>query len=822
MLTRRRVEWFASGDRLTQPRIFMYNPLSRWLFGSNSRCLWVVCVLLTASSQAATKRAKPVTPLEPDFGLSQDKWGEMGAAVNEAISKKQIPGGVLWLERNGDHFSSAFGNRSLVPTVEPMTEDTIFDAASLTKVIATTPAIMLLVQRGRIELDSTAAKYWPEFGILGKERITIRQLLTHTSGLRPDLSLTTAWSGYEKALQLTCEEKLVTAPGEAFRYSDINFIVLGELVHRVSGMKLDQFIHLNLFKVLEMKDTEFNPTEKKRNRVAPTEQTKLGLLRGVVHDPTAQRMAGVAGHAGLFTTAANLAKFAKLMIDRGSHRGERIFNPETVQAMIEVQTPSHITARRGLGWDIDSPFAGPRGKHFPIGSYGHTGWTGTSLWIDPFSKTFIIFLSNRNHPTEEGSVVGLRNKLGTLAAEAVLNFNFSEVPGALPPRVEVAAKFKPTEPAWVEVFNGIDTLEKDYFKFLRGLKISLITNHTGKNRKRIPTIDLLAKAEGVQLLALFSPEHGIRGQMDEKVDDSKDEKTGLPVYSLYGNLRMPTTQQLAGLDALVFDIQDIGCRFYTYISTLGNCLEAANQHGLKVIVLDRVNPITGNAVEGPLLGGASSFTAYHSIPIRHGMTVGELAQMFVAERGWKTQLTVIPIQGWNRKLFYDATALPWINPSPNMRSLTEATLYPGIGLLETTALSVGRGTDTPFEIIGAPYMNDIDFAAEANRLGLPGVSFVPVQFTPKASVFANQLCSGVNLIILDRNQLRPVATGVALATLMHKMYPKEFGLEKFDRLLTHPKTIELIRNGAAWPEIEKSWNSDREEFLKRRSKYLLY
>ncbi len=782
---------------------------------------WIVCFLI-AETNAASKSPKTITPLSFSSELFEEKWKEMGLAVDDSIAKQQLPGGVLWLERNRQQFAGAFGKRALLPAPEAMTEDTIFDAASLTKVVATTPAIMLLIQSGQLDLEARASKYWPSFGVIGKENITVRQLLTHTSGLRPDLSLNPPWTTTTTALQLTCEEKLITPPGEAFCYSDINFIVLGELVRRISSKPLDEYVHQHIFKVLGMKDTGFNPPKKSLGRVAPTEKTASGVLRGVVHDPTARRMEGVAGHAGLFTTAEDLAIYSRMLINQGRHLERVLFTPETVRLMTEVQTPPLVTARRGLGWDIDSPFAGPRGKIFPIGSYGHSGWTGTSLWIDPYSKTFVIFLSNRNHPSEDGSVLGLRHRLGTLAAEAVQGFNFAYVPTALLPLTDSGEKTRPVVVKPTEVLNGIDVLEKENFKSLRGLKIGLITNHSGKNRKRIPTLDLLAKAEGVTLVALFSPEHGIRGQLDTTVDDSKDELTGLPVYSLYGARRIPTTQQLTNLDALVFDIQDIGCRFYTYISTLGNCLNVAQQHGLRFFVLDRVNPISGDAVEGPLLDGEESFTAFHPLVVRHGMTTGELARMFIAERNWKVDLKVIPVKGWNRSHYFDATELPWTNPSPNMRSLTQATLYPGIGLLETTSLSVGRGTDTPFEMIGAPYIDDGKFAREANLLGLPGIRFVPVQFTPSSSVFAGKRCHGINLIVLDRHRLHSVATGVALATLLQRLYPEQFEGERFNRLLVHPKTMDQIRTGIHWMEIEKSWGAEHRDFLKRRTQYLLY
>ena len=372
------------------------------------------------------------------------------------------------------------------------------------------------------------------------------------------------------------------------------------------------------------------------------------------------------------------------------------------------------------------------------------------------------------------------------------------------------------------MLNGIDVLVKQKFAPLKGLRVGLITNHTGADRERNPTIDLLRQAEGVTLKVLFSPEHGIRGALDEKVNDSVDEKTGLPIYSLYGARRAPSPEQLKDLDALVFDIQDIGCRFYTYISTMGNCLEAAGQAGLKFFVLDRVNPINGVAVDGPVHKGKSSFTAYHSIPVRHGMTVGELASMFNAERDFKAGLTVIPVEGWRRELWFDQTGLPWTNPSPNMRSLAEATLYPGIGLLETTALSVGRGTDTPFEVIGAPYIDDVKLATELNHAGLPGVRFVPVRFTPVASVFKGKPCQGVNILLTDRERSPVVDIGITIAQALHRLYPTDFDLDKFDRLLVHRDTIEAIKLGRTLAEIKQSWRNDLGAFQKRREAFLLY
>jgi uncharacterized protein YbbC (DUF1343 family)/CubicO group peptidase (beta-lactamase class C family) len=779
--------------------------------------LALVSLLLAAPVTAPAASAAPAQLLHPE------KLAEMDEAINEAITNKQCPGGVLWFEHHGAVYRKAYGNRALVPAVEPMTEDTIFDAASLTKVIACTPAVMLLVERGRIDLDAHVQNYIPEFKGDGKEAITIRQLMTHTSGLRPDIETKSDWSGQEAAIRKACEEKLQAAPGTVFRYSDINFFVLGEIVQRVARMPLEQFVAREIYVPLKMGDTGYLPPKSKLPRIAPTEVVDEKPFRGVVHDPTARKMAGVAGHAGLFITASDLARFARMLLNGGNLGPVRIFKPETVRLMTTVQTPHWIPARRGLGWDIDTGFSGPRGRIFPLGSYGHTGWTGTSIWIDPFSDTFVIFLSNRNHPTESGNVVGLRAKLGTLAAEAITDFNFAYVPGSLPPSSSSSSSSRTgSEVRNLQTLNGIDVLVRQNFAPLKGLRIALVTNHTGQDRERNATIDLLKNAPDVQLKVLFSPEHGLRGIMDEHVADSIDEKTGLPIYSLYGEGKnKPTPEQLKDIDALVFDIQDVGCRFYTYTSTLGLCLEAAGENGKKMFVLDRVNPINARTIEGPVLNGATSFVGFHPVPLRYGMTMGELALMFSSERNSKADLTVIACENWKRDAWFDQTGLPWTNPSPNMRSLAEAILYPGIGVLET-ALSVGRGTDTPFEVVGAPYIDDLKLAGELNRLNLPGVRFIPVRFTPKASVHKDQACGGVNIELTDRDRCPVVDVGLEIARILCRMYPTNFPVQKIQHLLMHSATLEAIKQDKPLSEIHALWTADLETFRQRRSKFLLY
>lgn len=375
----------------------------------------------------------------------------------------------------------------------------------------------------------------------------------------------------------------------------------------------------------------------------------------------------------------------------------------------------------------------------------------------------------------------------------------------------------------METLTGLDCLIRDAFRPLAGAKVGLITNHTGLTLEGVSAIDAFHHAPGLDLVRLFSPEHGIRGLLDEKVSDSVDDRTGLPIVSLYGTRQRPAPEHLKGLDTLVFDIQDIGCRYYTYISTLGNCLEEAARAGLRFVVLDRPNPIGGTAVEGPISDDDQrSFTAWHPMPVRHGMTVGEIARFFNQERAIGANLTVIRVEGWERRQWLDQTGLYWTNPSPNMRSLTQAALYPGVGLLETTNVSVGRGTDTPFEMVGAPWLDGRAFAMAMNRQGLPGVRFVPVRFVPRSSVFSGERCVGVNILIVDRARFSPVRTGIAMAAALRSAYPSQWKAEAYGRLLANRQIHQLLLAGASPNQMELSWREGLERFKARRRRYLLY
>lgn len=746
-------------------------------------------------------------------GLDPDVLREIDVLIETGVSDKRMPGGVLHLEHKKAIYQKSYGKRQLVPLVEGATKETIYDLASLTKVVATTPSIMKLIEEGKVELDAPVQRYLPELGgDANKPKITVRHLLTHTSGLAAGLRGGYEWSGYRNGVALAAGEPSRGMAGFSYRYSDLNFILLGEIVARVSGIPLQEYCRKEIFLPLGMKETFFLPDPKLKARIAPTSLLADGtLIRGIVHDPTARRMGGVAGHAGLFSTVDDLARFARMLVDGGGC----VLKPRTISLMTSMQSPANIKSRRGLGFDIDSPYSSLRGELFPKGSFGHTGWTGTSLWVDPTSESFVIFLSNRNHPSG-GNVIALRKDLGTLAAKAT-GFDFSTVKNALP-------EVEPKSVNFPKVLNGIDVLERDHFAALKEMRVGLITNQTGINRRRVSTIDLLHRSDKVDLKLLFGPEHGIRGALDDKIEDGMDDQTKLPVVSLYAgeDRRKPKAEHLAKVDALVFDMQDIGTRFYTFISTMGLAMEAAEEAGLRFFVLDRVNPIGGNKVAGPMRDGDPTFTSFHQVPLRHGMTIGEIARLYQKEHCPKLKLTVILIENWTQGMRFDETGLPWIKPSPNMPNLTAATLYPGLGLLEFTNVSVGRGTRFPFEVFGASYIDEKEFVRKLTEAKLPGLAFVSIRFTPTASKFANEECGGVRIILKDPAECPSVELGILLAQTLRELYPREWKTEKLNTLLRHPQTESAIKSLKPRKEIVESWEAGLKKFARRRAGARLY
>jgi len=766
---------------------------------------------------------------KPEEDIIKQKLAAIDPVVKEAIRRGDCPGAVVVVGQNGKVvYRKAFGHRAVVPRELPMNVHTIFDMASVTKVVATTTAIMQLVEQGKIVLSAPVSEYWPEFKDNGKESIRVQELMTRYSGLPPDLELKPEWFGYGTAMKMIADTKLINPPGTRFLYSDINFETLGELVHRVSGQPLDVYCSDHIFKPLGMKDTRFKPPASWRKRIAPTqyqEGDRGKMLWGEVHDPTAYNMGGVAGHAGLFSSADDVSIFAQMLLDGGSYKHARILSPLTVEKMTSPETPPDKMAVRGLGWDLDSPFASNRGELFEVGSFGHTGFTGTSIWVDPVTKTYLIILSNRVHPNGKGDVVELRIQIATIVAGALGPISAEQVLASrrsLTGYYELMRGYREQGLRNGKVQTGIDVLEAQNFAPLEGRRVGLITNASGVDAVGHRTVDLLYHAPGVKLVALFSPEHGLASQADAKVASGTDAATGLPVYSLYGDVQRPTDKMLEGLDALVYDIQDAGVRFYTYTTTLGYCLEAARK-GIDLYVLDRPDPINGEAVEGPVLDNdLRSFVAYFPEPVRPGMTVGELAQLFNGENHLAAKLHVIKMQGWQRTDWYDETGLTWLNPSPNLRNPTEEVLYPGVAVVEGANLSVGRGTDTPFEVLGAPWIDSRNLSTYLNERRIQGVRFLPADFRPSISSFAGQVCHGVQILLLDRQALDSSAMGVELAAALWKLYPNDFKLDKTLPLIGARWVLDAIKSGKDPHRIVFEWQDALQQFRALRTKYLLY
>ncbi len=766
-------------------------------------------------------------------GNGAHDFDAIDALMQAAVARGSMPGGVVIIGHNGAVvYRKAFGSRSLEPTREAMTADTIFDLASLTKVIATTTAVMQLLEEGRIRLNEPVAAYLPEFAQNGKGQITVRELLTHFSGLPPDLDLKEPWKGRDTAYNMAMQARPMYPPGTRFLYSDINFEVLGFLVEKISGMSLNEYTSAHVFAPLGMTETTYLPPASWIQRIAPTQYDENGkMLRGVVHDPTARRMGGVAGHAGLFSTADDLAKFAQELLSDSP----KILTREAIEKMSTPEQPATAASLRGLGWDIDSPFSSNRGELLPVGSFGHTGFTGTSLWIDPTTDTYIILLTNSVHPNGKGNVIALRARLATAVVET-LHLTVSEKEEMRVARITGYNESMMAERRMTardgEVKVGIDVLEADGFRELHPdgnhpVRIGLVTNQTAVDAHGQRTADVLAHAPGIKLTAIFSPEHGIAGVLDTTaIGNSRDAATGVPIYSVYGEgdaKRRPTDEELAGVDVIVYDIQDMGARFYTYESTLGYFLEATAKAGKEIVVLDRPNPLGGAYVQGPMLdAGRESFVGYWRTPVRHGMTVGELAGLFNGERTIGAKLSVVRMEGWMRGDWFDSTGRVWINPSPNMRSLTEAELYPGLGMIEWTNISVGRGTDTPFELVGAPWIDAVALAAYLNARAIDGVRFVPVNFTPNTSNYANQSCGGVNILVTNREALDAPELGLEIVAALEHLYPNDFKIAGLDGLMRNKATLDALTAGEDPRRIAEDWQDALKNFETLRAKYLLY
>jgi len=755
----------------------------------------LVCQAVVSCAAAVTPAAAapPAARMTPADGKAA-----IGAIVREEIAAGNLPGAVI-VVGVGDKvvLREAYGERAVLPSRGPATIETIYDAASLTKVMATAVAIQQLVERGLIDLDKPAAAYWPAFAANGKADITVRQLLTHYAALPAGIP-TRAWSGTEGALDAIVALKPVAPPGSRFIYSDVDFIVLGELVRRVSGQTLDTYAAANIFRPLGMRDTGFQPPAALKNRIAPADLERGELRWGEVQDPIAFRMGGVAGHAGVFTTADDLTLFARMMASGGTKGGPAVLRPQSIATMIRPQSPPGGPALRGLGWDIDSPYSGFLAPSFSPRSFGHTGYTGTALWIDPDTQSFLIVLSNRLHPNGKGNILPMLRRIATVA-------------GAMAGGTRQ------------QVLSGIDVLEAEGFRQLEGRRIGLITNRSARDAKGRRTADVLHAAAGPKLVALFSPEHGLDAAREGKIASGRDAATGLPVHSLYGETQRPTAAMLTGLDGLVFDMQDVGTRYYTYATTMAYAMEAAAQHKLDFFVLDRPNPITGSTVQGPVLDAdLVSFITYLPLPVRHGMTIGELARLFNEEKKLGAKLHVIKMRHYDRASWFDQTGFAWVAPSPNLRRLEQAVLYPGVAMVEAANVSVGRGTDTPFEVMGAPWIDGNALAQYLGGRAIAGVRFEAVTFTPREWTFAGQPCQGVRIHLTDRDRLDSPLLGIELMAALQRLHGDRFTIDRTLGMIGSRESLAAIKAQVDPRAIAPTWSLALDGFRARRASSLLY
>jgi uncharacterized protein YbbC (DUF1343 family) len=729
--------------------------------------------------------------------------------IDECIERGDFPGAVVQVgHREEVVYRRAAGQRMLVPERRPMCENTLFDLASLTKPMATAPAILQLAEQGRLSVQDGVSRFLPAFTGDGRDEVTVHHLLTHSSGLpayKDYLALGLAPAGIIADL---CRLPLEARPGAKLIYSCLGYMLLREIVGVVSGQRLDAYCVERIFRPLGMTETLFNPPPELRERCAATEQLPDRVLCGEVHDENARALDGVGGNAGLFATVDDVARFCRMTLNLGELDGARVLSAPMVRRAMTNQA-LHPGNARGFGWDIDSGYTPVvRGDVFGPGGVGHTGFTGTSIWIDPPSETYIVILTNRCHPTRDGLAANLRRGVANLVG---------------------AACAKPGPYLFLRrgtglVLTGLDRIARDGIASLQGRRVGLVTNHSAITRDRRHAIEVLREAE-VDICTLFSPEHGLRGEYEElmKVPSSVDQATGLPVHSLYSTTQRPTEEMLEGLDTLIFDIADVGVRYYTYTTTMAYCMEEAAKRGLRFVVLDRPNPINGIDVEGPILDPPfRSLAAYHRIPVRHGMTAGELARFANAEYGIGCDLEVIECAGWNRRMWFDETGLPWVNPSPNMRSLTQATLYPVICPIEAADISVGRGTDTPFEVFGAAYLNGERLAEQLNAVGIPHLRFVPISFVPASHKHQGQACGGCFVFTTDRRLLRPVRASVTVASIITQQAPEHFDVTPCRHLFGTDAIVEGIKSLRPPEGVVAPWEADEQAFGETRAEYLLY
>jgi uncharacterized protein YbbC (DUF1343 family) len=701
----------------------------------------------------------------------------------------------------------AFGRLTYDADAPAVTAHTLYDLASLTKVVATTTMAMILVDEGRLDLDRPVRDFLPGFQGSGKDAVTVRHLLNHSSGLEATALLYREVRGKAAVVERVQAMDLVYAPGSKSIYSDLGIILLGEILERVAGQPLDAFARERIFSPLGMRETMFNPPAELRPRIAPTELDpwRGRVVRSEVHDENAFAMGGVAPHAGLFGTAGDLARFAQMLLNGGVFEGRRIVSRETLELFTrKAGVPG---SDRALGWDTKSAEGSSAGTLMSSRSFGHTGFTGTSLWIDPERQLYVILLTNRVHPSRENQLI---REARPAVADAVVRA-LAEPASGLPVRV------------------GLERVAGGETHGLAGQRLGLIVHAASVTADGHHAVDVL-RERGLNVVRLFSPEHGLRGEAaaGAGVPSGRDTVSGLPVVSLFGEHRKPASADLAELDALVFDLQDAGVRFYTYSSTLILALEAAAEAGIDFVVLDRPNPLGGDRVAGPVSAPRdvvpASFLNLAPGPLVHGLTLGEMATYVNTHLDRPARLTVVPMDGWTRRMRWIDTGRPWVPPSPNLRSAEAALAYPGTALLEATNVSEGRGTESPFVLFGAPWL-------DASAIPISsGFHAEPASFTPRSSPaapspkYADQECRGLRVRVVDPAVAEPYRLGVTLLASLSRQsgFAWRDNGEALTSLVGTPQLFQDLRAGKTVEEILAADAADHAAWLRDRQPALLY
>lgn len=738
-----------------------------------------------ASTTAATDRETPTSDDPPApfaIRISLEHEQAIDEAVARALAAGTAPGAVVLVGGpSGGVFERAYGSASIEPEVRPMTVDARFDLASVTKVF-TTLAILRLVDLGRLSLEDDVAPAIPE--LAGR---TIEDLLRHRAGLQAVNPLSDYDQDRGASLSRAFRSALDGPPGTT-RYSDMGFVALGELVSRSMAQPLREAMASLVTEPLQS-GADFRPNPAGGGntplpddpRIVPTERaprrgTPPPIIEGEVNDPRAWRLGGVAGHAGLFASARDLASMASALLQPG-------FLSESTWRAMQVEQ-----GERGLGVDMQRrPFGSGEG-------FGHGGYTGTWFWVDPAAGFYVVLLTNRVHPDghRRGDLGRLRNQLGRIAAEAV--------PNALP-----------TPSA---MLFGVDVLRQDDFEPLHGKRVALFTNRSGVARDGLSTRALLHAHPHVELVRLFAPEHGLDANREGRIGDGSLE--GIPVVGLFGRDRDPPAGSLDDVDALVVDIQDVGARFYTYAATLHRLLVAASGTQTHVLLLDRPNPLGGEVVAGPVVQDERrTFINHFALPVQHGMTLGELATLIVQEEGLDVSLQVVRVRGWRRAQTWRDIGLRWVPPSPNLRRLEAVELYPGVALIEAMDISVGRGTDRPFEQFGAPWLDPV--AMSASLEARPQV-FAPVSFRPTSSRHRGQVCQGLSISGAEH----PVELGIAMLAALVANHREQLDFRASRGLVADDRVLDALIAGESPSAVQSAWQSDLDAFRARRAAVLLY